>query len=113
MNDIEGHYISGYADGGDQPDKVLQLVPGAVNEAEEFLQSHPQTQERFDRVAELVAGFESPFGLELLATTHWVIKQESAKTPEAITEKIYQWSSRKRQFTPRQISLAAQVVAEI
>lgn len=113
LNEIEGHYISGYADGGDQPDKILQLVPGAVNEAEEFLQSHPQTQERFDRVAELVAGFESPFGLELLATTHWVIKQESAKTPEAITEKIYQWNSRKRQFTPRQISLATQVVAGI
>lgn len=113
LSEIEGHYISGYADGGDQPDKILQLVPGAVNEAEEFLQSHPQTLERFDRVAKLVAGFESPFGLELLATTHWVIKQESAKTPEAITERIYQWNPRKRQFTPRQISLAAQVVTKI
>jgi O-acetyl-ADP-ribose deacetylase (regulator of RNase III) len=113
LNEIEGHYISGYADGGDQPDKILQLVPGAENEASEFLQSHPQTQERFDRVAKLVAGFESPFGLELLATTHWVIKQEAAKTPEAITEKIYQWNPRKRQFTPRQISLAVEVVAQI
>lgn len=113
LNEIEGHYISGYADGGDQPDKILQLVPGAENEASEFLQSHPQTQERFDRVAKLIAGFESPFGLELLATTHWVIKQEAAKTPEAITEKIYQWNPRKRQFTPRQISLAVEVVAQI
>ncbi len=113
FNEIEGHYVSGYADGGDKPDKILKLVPGAVNEAEEFLRSNPQTQERFDRVSKLVEGFESPFGLELLATTHWVIKHEAAKAPDAITEQIYQWGARKREFTPRQISLAAQRVAGI
>lgn len=89
LNEIEGHLISGYADGGDQPDKELQLIPGAVEEAEKFLQSHPDTLKRFDQVSKLVAGFESPFGLALLATTHWVIKHESAQSQEAIEAQIY------------------------
>jgi hypothetical protein len=84
-----------------------------VSEAEEFLRANPQTQERFDRVSKLVEGFESPFGLELLATTHWVIKHEATDEPETITEQIYQWGAHKREFTPRQISLAAQRVAGI
>lgn len=33
LNEIEGHYISGYADGEDKPDKILQLVPGATEES--------------------------------------------------------------------------------
>ena len=28
LNAIEGHFVSGYADGGDEPDKQLKLVPG-------------------------------------------------------------------------------------
>jgi len=66
LRDIEGHLISGYADGGDAPDKQLALVPGAVDDAVAFLESHAATHERFDRVVRLVEGFETPFGLELL-----------------------------------------------
>lgn len=74
LNAIEGHLISGYADGGDVPDKPLELVPGAVEDATAFLRQHPDTRAHFDKVAALVKGFESSFGLELLSTVHWVIK---------------------------------------
>ncbi len=75
---IEGHLVSGYADGGDNPEKQLELVPGAVEEAEHFLKKlSADTRARFDRVADLVAGFETPFGLELLATVHWVVRRPS------------------------------------
>ena len=30
---IDGYYVSGYGAGGDAPDKVLELVPGAVEKA--------------------------------------------------------------------------------
>ena len=33
LNAIEGHLVSGYADGGDAPDKELELVPGALDDA--------------------------------------------------------------------------------
>lgn len=54
LRQIDGYFVSGYADDGDLPDKELSLVPGSTEEAELFLLSHPATQGRFDRVAELV-----------------------------------------------------------
>ena len=70
LNAIEGHLVSGYADGGDAPDKELELVPGALEDAHAFLENTPETQARFDRVSALIEGFESSFGLELLSTVH-------------------------------------------
>jgi O-acetyl-ADP-ribose deacetylase (regulator of RNase III) len=108
LRDIEGHLISGYADGGDAPDKELEVVPGAVRDAEAFLESHPATHERFDRVARLVEGFETPFGLELLTSVHWVVAQEKVQGREDILRAVYSWAPRKRQFTAAQIDLAEQ-----
>ena len=107
---IEGHLVSGYADGGDAPNKQLQLVPGAVDDATRFLQKHPETMERFDKVSRLVEGFESPFGLELLATVHWILNRESVSTNEEVVTRTYAWNERKRQFTPRQIDLATRIL---
>ncbi len=109
---IEGHLIAGYDDDGDAPDKPLTLVPGAVEEAVAFLAEHQQTRERFDRVASLTEGFESPFGLELLSTVHWVMRREPVQTLDDVIRRTYAWSPRKRQFTPRQIGIAADVLAE-
>ena len=78
LTKIEGHLVSGYHDGGDAPDKQLELVPGAVKDAAAFLAGDVDTRSRFDRVGNLVEGFETPFGLELLATVHWVVTREHA-----------------------------------
>ncbi len=112
LNKIEGHFIAGYADGGDKPDKQLKLVPGAVEDAASFIASHDQTQAHFKRVADLVDGFESPFGLELLSTVHWIVKQETASSVEDLVNKVYAWNERKKQFAPRQIELAVHVLAD-
>ena len=106
LHAIEGHFVSGYADGGDAPDKELVLVPGAADDAQGFLADHPQTQARFDRVAALVKGFESAFGLELLATVHWVAAENPAAATEEIIAGVYAWDERKRRFTERHIKLA-------
>jgi O-acetyl-ADP-ribose deacetylase (regulator of RNase III) len=108
LRSIEGHLISGYADGGDAPRKELSLIPGALQEAKQFLQSHQTTQERLDRVVRLVEGFETPFGLELLATVHWVITQERAQGSEGIIQAVHKWGSRKKQFKAEQIDLAVE-----
>lgn len=110
LNAIEGHLVAGYADGGDAPDKQLKLVPGAIEDAANFLQQHPDTRTRFDRVAELVEGFESPFGLDLLSTVHWILKKESVHSLDDVVHHTYAWNERKRQFTPRQIALATDVL---
>lgn len=110
LNAIEGHFVSGYADGGDAPDKQLELVPGVVADAEAFLEGHAATRAHFDRVADLVEGFETPFGLELLATVHWVASREGAATADGAVAAVYAWNERKRRFSPRQIELAFDVL---
>ncbi|MEO5726747.1 MAG: macro domain-containing protein [Byssovorax sp.] len=107
---IEGHFVSGYSDGGDAPEKQLELVPGAAADASAFLDAHPDTRARFDRVVDLVEGFESPFGMELLATAHWVATRGGAAGPAATVEAVHQWSERKRAFSARQIQLAWDVL---
>jgi O-acetyl-ADP-ribose deacetylase (regulator of RNase III) len=106
LNAVEGHLISGYADGGDKPDKQLELVPGAFRDAEAFLSDQRETINRFDRVGKLVDGFETPFGLELLATVHWVAIREHATGVEDVAAKVYAWNERKNRFSPDQIQIA-------
>ena len=110
LREIEGYFVSGYRDGGDAPNKQLELVPGAVQDADEFLGEHPDTRARFDKVANLVEGFETPFGLELLSTVHWVIMHESPNSINEAVSKVYGWNDRKKQFSPRQVALAAEVL---
>lgn len=106
INTIEGHLISGYEDGGDAPDKQIKLIPGAVDDARVFLSDKRATQENFTKVAVLVDGFETPFGLELLSTVHWVVKNEGANNLDDAMEKIYNWNERKKQFSKKQIHIA-------
>lgn len=103
---IEGHFISGYGDAEDLPDKPLELKPYAAEQAETFLAEHEGTQQRFDRVADLIKGFETTFGMELLSTVQWVNAQEEASTEEEAIQKVYGWNNRKRMFEPRHIRLA-------
>jgi hypothetical protein len=110
LRSIEGHLVTGYADGGDAPTKELALVPGASQDARRFLEAHPATRERFDKVASLVEGFESPFGLELLATVHWVLRSPAMRRSGDVVACTYAWSPRKRQFSPEQIQLAERVL---
>ena len=103
---LDGHYIEGGGAGGDRTHEPLNLKPGSIREAEGFLSQHPETRARFDRVVELVAGFESPFGLELLATVHWVVSEIRTEEPPDVVRATYEWNDRKRQFSERQIELA-------
>lgn len=110
LNAIEGHLISGYKDGGDRPDKQLSLIPGALGDAQKFLKDKTATLSRLNKVSELVDGFESPFGLELLATVHYVAQNEPHATIDEITSQVHSWNKRKKQFSQRQIQLAYNVL---
>ena len=112
LRDIEGHLISGYADGGDAPGKRLELVPGAVEEARAFLEGLPESRERFARVSQLVEGFETSFGLELLTTVHWVADRTAHRPRTKKSLPIRMRGIHKRQFSKRQILLALQVLRE-
>ena len=110
LNIIEGLYVTGYADGGDNPRKHLNIIPGAEAKAAALLAQHPDTQARLDRVFRLVEGFESSFGLELLASVHWMATRHAPATLEELTQSIYDWNPHKKKFSARQIGLAVKVL---
>jgi O-acetyl-ADP-ribose deacetylase (regulator of RNase III) len=110
LNVIEGHFIRGYGDADDDPERPIELLPGVPEKASEFIGSHPETQARFARVAELIHGFETPFGMELLATVHWVCKREGASSDEEAIARTHGWNERKKAFDPKQIRLAREVL---
>lgn len=68
---LEQHYTSGYGD-TQKPDVEIQLLEGAAQEAKAFLAGYEAEQERLNRVSDLIEGFETPYGIELLSSTHWV-----------------------------------------
>jgi O-acetyl-ADP-ribose deacetylase (regulator of RNase III) len=106
MSDMEGYYTAGYGDGGDQPFKRISLVPTAVDQSRDLLSDEKATAEKFDRISALIEGFETPLGLELLATTHWAATEGEAKNVADIRKYYCAWNARKSEFSENQISIA-------
>ena len=108
---IEGHLVSGYADGGDNPEKQLELVPGAVEEADAFperprvyprpVRSGSRSRGRVRDPVRPGAAGDRPLGRPTLGAT----------SPDEVVAKTYAWNDRKRRFSPRQIHLALDVLA--
>lgn len=109
---IEGHFLIGFGDAADEPERAIELLPGASGLAEELVSSHPDAQKRLDRVARLIHGFETPYGMELLSTVHWVSTREGARSADEAVSKTYGWNQRKRKFDERRIRLAWQVLED-
>lgn len=103
---MEGHFISGYGDADDKPSRPIELTPGASDCAAALLSANPDARQRFNRVGRLIHGFETPFGMELLATVHWVCVREGASSPAEAISKTYAWNERKRGYEREQIRLA-------
>ena len=107
---MESHYISGYGDGRNKPDTPITLLPGAAEAADEFLAGDQSVHDRFDRVGRLIEGFETPLGMELLASVHWVAMHEDGearRSPERAVRAVQAWTDRKaRLMKPAQITAA-------
>lgn len=108
---LEGHYISGFGDGSAPVEKAeaLTLLPGAEDAARPVLDLHPETRKRIERVLELADGFETAYGLELLASVHWAAHEDpaAADDPTRAEADVRAWSPRKgRMFTTDHIRTA-------
>lgn len=121
LEPLEGHYLRGY---GDRTDLILKLspvtlMPGAVDEAREWIgKRHDDvTASRVNAVSELVTGFASAYGVELLATVHWTAIREAREQPTdpaILTELIGRWNERKGHlFTEDHIGKAISRLEEL
>ena len=115
---IEGHYATGYGDGSRPVDEAepFELLAGAEAAASALLEGEPEVRHRMDRVFELIAGFESMYGRELLSTVHWVLSRRDPSTdltPSALVDEVHRWSPRKqRMFGARHIEVAVDALTE-
>lgn len=109
LHRIEGHFVEGFGDGKNKPETPLKLLPGAAEQAESFLVADQDTQSRLSKVAELIEGYETPFGMELLSTVHWVSKHdaEAGQSPDEAVRAVHAWNTRKATtMKPQQIHVA-------
>ncbi|MBI4536932.1 MAG: macro domain-containing protein [candidate division NC10 bacterium] len=96
---LEGHFIRGYGD-SQQPDVEVELLPGSHAAAEAFLRDRQELRGRLDKVNELISGFETPYGMELLSSVHWVAKHwdPPARDRNSAEQLVASWKARKRQM---------------
>jgi len=108
LKKIEGHFIVGFRDGSEEPYKEIEYKQKALEKAEYFLKQKPNTLARLKRVEKLIEGFETPYGLELLASVHWLAVHEKIVTSaEEAIKGMANWNERKRKmFKPEHIEIA-------
>ena len=107
LQKIEGHFTRGYGDRSQNSD--IYVLPEGRKEAEAFLATHQDSRERLERVSSLITGFETPYGMEMLATVHWVATEDpqAALDCERAIERVQEWSDRKRElFKPNHLRKA-------
>ena len=111
LDKFEGHFICGFRNSRNKPDTPIALIPEAVSKAEVLIREssseNMESAQRVQRVTELIEGFESPYGMELLTTVHWLFKKEQIKSEDKIVESVHGWSERKQNMMkPEHIKLA-------
>lgn len=97
LNRMEGHYIRGVGDG--VVDAEIEPMPDALSEADDFLKCNDgdALNQRVAKVEQLIDGFQSPYGMELLSTVYWVAHNEPyAKSPTEALQAVRNWNERKR-----------------
>lgn len=94
---MEGDYIRGYGDGSQRAE--IRVLPEASQAARLFLANDATAQSHLELIRRLIHGFETPYGLELLATVHWVMEEDAvaAQDVETATNIVQSWNSRKKE----------------
>lgn len=103
LRSMEGHFITGFGDGSRpvQEAEPIELLPGVSDEADRVLGGSSDTVARIERVVRLSEGFESAYGMELLASVHWVATRENAEAaadPNVAAELVGAWNARKNRM---------------
>ncbi|AEV20795.1 Appr-1-p processing domain protein [Geobacillus thermoleovorans CCB_US3_UF5] len=98
---INGHFLSGVGDRSGRAE--IRVLPHAVQEAEEQLHEDVEAKNHLKRVRMIIRGFETPYGLELLATVHWVVKEHPhiKNDLDAVADAVGSWNERKRKLFPK------------
>ena len=119
LSDMEGIWIRGFRDGTAKAFDSFEVLPKAQEARSVTLNSNLNNV--YKKIDKLIDGFESPLGLELLCTVHWLmihdhIPPSLASITESITNWCHNqngWGDRKRAlFKPNHIEMAINRIQE-
>ena len=98
LNRMEGHFIVGMGDGSVESE--IEPADDALREANAFIEATGDSTliNRLERLQTLIDGFQTPYGMELLSTVHWVATREERNSPDAALQAIGQWNDRKKRL---------------
>jgi O-acetyl-ADP-ribose deacetylase (regulator of RNase III)/uncharacterized protein YwgA len=98
---VEGHFVVGFGDGTGGSRATLSLQADAVAEAHRLLDDDAEFSRALENFSTVVAGFEFPYGMELLSTVHFAATRlGDASRPglAGVMQAIRSWSQRKAQL---------------
>ncbi|MCD0422899.1 hypothetical protein LOC51_37305 [Rubrivivax sp. JA1024] len=79
---------------------------GVVSRPEQ--RKDPDLAEQVARVGRLIDGYQSSYGMELLASVHWVAtREEGVTSPDDALAAVQAWNDRKRRLMKREHVAAA------
>lgn len=114
LEHMEGHFTRGFQ-GDRSPDTEIEVLAAGREGSERFLASDAASRERIDRVARLIEGFETPYGLELLGTVHWLCTngEDPPTDVGGVLEGVRAWNRRKGDlFTEHHVEVAIERLRE-
>jgi O-acetyl-ADP-ribose deacetylase (regulator of RNase III) len=106
---INGYYLKGYEQKDAKPFEPLELVVEKMHEVKTYLDDNLTLEEkrRLEEVSSFIEGFESPYGLELLATIDFLAHEKQSLLLSSIKSGLVTWSQRKTElFAEQHVQLA-------
>jgi len=87
-----------------KPFEALELVVEKKPEVEKYIKQRLTKDQKahLEKLSNLIDGFQTTYGLELLATVDFIRRKYKVETPEEISSQLSKWSHRKAELFPLQ-----------
>lgn len=104
LDAVNGYYLKGMAQMDVKPFEALELVVDKKPEVENYIDDRLTKDQKtqLEKLSDLIDGFQTTYGLELLATVDFIRRKYKVNTPEEISRQLEQWSDRKAELFPLQ-----------
>ncbi|TDV40741.1 type II toxin-antitoxin system antitoxin DNA ADP-ribosyl glycohydrolase DarG [Actinophytocola oryzae] len=120
IQEMEGSYLEGHGDGTSRVQELIPIIPTDTGsrEADDYVHKNSSNRnvktEIVDPVMKIIEGYEGPYNMELLASTHWLASHGKARNATEAWEQIQAWTARKKRlFTRNHVERAWQKLESI
>lgn len=106
---MDGAYLRGMHYKEARPFEELTLMEDKFSEVDNYIaqQLTDKQKQQVTHLTHLIEGFESPLGMELLATVDYLLDAREAQDLDSLIHAVGQWNPRKKRvLTPEYLSLA-------